>query len=157
MVFLLRLVCACLLLPGLSACFSATGNAPSIEGAGSVFNFGWRLSGEPRIGPMQVFDNGKRTWLQFAPGQQVPAVFGRRQGQEQLLLTVRSGQFQLLQGVWPELVFRAGHGRAWAIRLPGSDVQDAQGSRPGRSEQDAVSSSVSVPEFAADPGTPYVP
>lgn len=39
------------------------------------YNFNWRLSGDRAVAPVQVFDNGRETWLQFTPGQALPAIF----------------------------------------------------------------------------------
>ncbi|QXR34578.1 TcpQ domain-containing protein [Alcaligenes aquatilis] len=109
--FCVLLMCAL----GLSACQTSQGpdGLPADPGA-RVFNFDWRLSGDPQVGPMQVFDNGTRIWLHFAPEQRLPAVFGRRDGQEVLLSLRPSGQFQLIDGLWAELVFRAGRAQAQA-------------------------------------------
>lgn len=109
--FCIVLICAL----GLSACQSSQGPDGLLADPGArVFNFDWRLSGDPKVGPMQVFDNGTRIWLHFAPDQILPAVFGRRDGQEVLLSLRPSGQFQLVDGLWAELVFRAGRAQAQA-------------------------------------------
>ncbi len=130
---------------GLSACQTSQGPDGSLADPGArVFNFDWRLSGDPQVGPMQVFDNGTRIWLHFAPEQTLPAVFGRRDRQEKLLSLKPSGQFQIIEGSWAELIFRAGRTQAQA-RLgrknahgEGSALLDAETSAPlphGRSQQ----------------------
>ena len=46
------------------------GNRPSVvtpSPQARAFNFDWELSGEPSVAPVQVFDDGHRTWLQFQP------------------------------------------------------------------------------------------
>ena len=40
------------------------------------FDFGWRLSGDQAVAPMQVFDDGRETWLHFAPEARLPAILG---------------------------------------------------------------------------------
>lgn len=115
--FRLRLLGAGLLLPALQGCLVGQGVRVSAPDIGAqAFHFDWRLSGDPRVGPLQVFDNGARIWLHFAPGQPVPAVFGLRNGQEQFLTLKPQGQFQIVQEMWPQLLFRAGYGLAQAGR-----------------------------------------
>ncbi len=100
---------------GLSACQTSQGpDGLLADPATRVFNFDWRLSGDPQVGPMQVFDNGRRIWLHFAPEQMLPAVLGRRSGQETLLSLKPLGQFQVIEGLWTELIFRAGRTQAQA-------------------------------------------
>ncbi|QFY78352.1 hypothetical protein DUD43_11960 [Alcaligenes faecalis] len=100
---------------GLSACQTSQGPDGLLADPGTrVFNFDWRLSGDPQVGPMQVFDNGARIWLHFAPEQILPAVLGHRNGQEVLLPLKPLGQFQVIEGLWTELIFRAGRAQAQA-------------------------------------------
>lgn len=100
---------------GLPACQTSLGPDGRLADPGTrVFNFDWRLSGDPQVGPMQVFDNGARIWLHFSPEQMLPAVLGRRDGQETLLSLKPLGQFQVIEGLWPELIFRAGRAQAQA-------------------------------------------
>lgn len=138
--FCIVLVCAL----GLSACQSSQGPDGLLADPGArVFNFDWRLSGDPQVGPMQVFDNGTRIWLHFAPDQILPAVFGRRDGQE-VLLSLRSlGQFQLVDGLWAELVFRAGRAQAQAS-LRRKSSQSEGSALSGAGESDVLAQPLSV-------------
>ncbi|QIM49909.1 TrbG/VirB9 family P-type conjugative transfer protein [Pusillimonas sp. DMV24BSW_D] len=73
------------------------------------FNFEWVIKGDKRVTPLQAFDDGRQTWLQFPSGTPVPAVFARR-GEEDTLLTYRqSGPYVILPGVWSHLVIHGGH------------------------------------------------
>ncbi|MGP1615897.1 MAG: TrbG/VirB9 family P-type conjugative transfer protein, partial [Pollutimonas bauzanensis] len=45
------------------------------QSAAAHYSFAWRLSGDRAVAPLQVFDNGRQTWLQFAPRQALPAIF----------------------------------------------------------------------------------
>lgn len=92
------------------------------------YSFDWRLSGSQAVAPMQVFDDGRRTWLQFAPHQPVPAIFEHAVGGERPLSYTREGPYVVLPGVWPELVFRGGALQGMAHRLPGgpADTDGAQ-------------------------------
>lgn len=138
--FCILLMCAL----GLSACQSSQGPDGLLADPGArVFNFDWRLSGDPQVGPMQVFDNGTRIWLHFAPDQILPAVFGRRDGQEVLLSLRPSGQFQLVDGLWAELVFRAGRAQAQAS-LRRKSSQSEGSALSGAEESDVLAQPLSV-------------
>ncbi|NGR09494.1 TrbG/VirB9 family P-type conjugative transfer protein [bacterium SGD-2] len=83
--------------------------APAAEGAYSDFSFNWQLTGDPRIMPVQVFDDGTRMWLQFQPGSAWPAVFEAVSGGWRPLAYERDGPYMVLQGVYPNLALRGGH------------------------------------------------
>lgn len=145
--FTLRLLGAGLLLPVLQGCLVGQGGrVPAPYVGAQAFHFDWRLSGDPRVGPLQIFDNGARIWLHFAPGQPVPAVFGLRNGQEQFLMLKPQGQFQIVQEMWPQLLFRAGHGLAQARRQ--------QGEPPAAAQLGAV---VVAPDSASSAPAPALP
>jgi len=72
------------------------------------YYFAWRLSGDRTVGPLQVFDNGRDTWLQFLPDQALPAVFGVRDGVAYLLPYQRRGPYVHVTGIWSRLVLRGG-------------------------------------------------
>lgn len=87
-----------------------------------IYNFDWQLSGERSIAPMQVFDNGQKTWLQFLPGQNAPAIFGVKNNinnatqtdLESPIYFTRNSDYIILDGVWNKLVFRGGALKAQA-------------------------------------------
>lgn len=72
------------------------------------YDFGWRLSGDRAVAPLQVFDNGRKMWLQFAPDQAVPAIFARTPRGDLPLSYVREGPYAVLPQVWSKLVLRGG-------------------------------------------------
>ncbi|HCW20285.1 TcpQ domain-containing protein [Achromobacter sp.] len=86
------------------------------EPAAGGFRFDWRLSGDPAVAPVQVFDNGREVWLQFAPGQALPAVFGVRGDGEHALPYVRRDPYVVVKGEWGVLRFRGGRLAARAER-----------------------------------------
>ncbi|WP_059378932.1 TcpQ domain-containing protein [Achromobacter sp. PD1] len=97
--------------------------------AAQGFRFDWQLSGDPSVAPMQVFDDGKETWLQFAPGQPLPAIFGVGSDGERALPYLRRDPYVVLAGGWSGLLFRGGRLSARAQRLQA--VADARaGGRP---------------------------
>lgn len=95
--------------------------APQFSGLSSAaelgnYSFDWHLSGERQIAPLQVFDNGKKTWLQFMPEQVVPAIFQSTPQGDQPLRYTRDGDYLILDGIWPKLSFRGGSLVAYAER-----------------------------------------
>ena len=104
----------------------ASTNTPDTTAQGQ-FWFDWSLSGDRSIAPLQVFDNGRQTWLQFSSGHPVPAVFARihvqpgasgatERGGDRLLAWRQHGDFVVIDEVPELLVFRGGHLRAEARR-----------------------------------------
>ncbi len=84
----------------------------------SHYSFAWRLSGDRPVAPLQVFDNGRQTWLQFAPRQAWPAVFEHAASGDRPLIYKREGPYMVLGGVWPKLVLRGGRLQSLVERLP---------------------------------------
>ena len=78
----------------------------------------YKLSGSRALRPVSVLDDGARTYIEFAPDQALPAVFGvGPTGKEEVTDGhVRDGFF-VLDRVWPELVFRIDENRARAKRI----------------------------------------
>jgi len=89
---------------------------------GGSYDFDWHLSGDRAVAPLQVFDDGRRTWLQFQTGQSLPALFGVRDGIEQLLRYQRLDPYVQIEGVWQALVLRGGALTARA-RYQGENLQ----------------------------------
>jgi len=122
---MIRFFFVCLALLALSGCATtnkATSDAdrlpPLPTTAPGHFHFAWRLSGNRAVAPLQVFDDGQNTWLQFPPGQPAPAIFARSPLGDQLL-TPMAGQGGLIMvpGVWPQLLMRGGSLQSMALRL----------------------------------------
>src|SRR5690606_30834248 len=66
------------------------------------YDFAYRLSGDRRVAPIQVFDDGSTTWLQYQPGQTLPAVFAEdasAQGGLRLAPYTRQGPYLVVDGV----------------------------------------------------------
>lgn len=89
---------------------------PSAQG----FRFDWQLSGDPAVAPLQVFDDGRETWLQFLPGQPLPAIFGVGNDGERALPYVRRDPYVVVAGAWNGLSFRGGRLTARAQRANGA-------------------------------------
>ncbi|MCY1514693.1 Toxin co-regulated pilus biosynthesis protein Q [compost metagenome] len=115
------------------------GARPAAQG----FRFDWQLSGDPAVAPMQVFDDGKETWLQFAPGQALPAIFGVGSDGERALPYFRRDPYVVLTGGWNSLSFRGGRLMARAQRL-----HAVAGAEPAPSAQQAVAQRIGPPPAA---------
>lgn len=86
-------------------------------GAYAHYRFDWQLSGDPEIMPVQVFDDGERMWLQFAPEGAWPAIFDVREAGWRPLAYRRDGPYMVLEGIYKQLELRGGHLRG-GIRRP---------------------------------------
>lgn len=127
-----RLLAAFLLLGVLTAC-AGVHDWPSFvrtmradKAAAVQYNFDWELSGHRAVAPVQVFDDGRKTWLQFSPQQPVPAIFADGAGGGRPLAYVREGPYVVLDGVWPTLVLRGGHLKSTVRRAAGEGVLSPQ-------------------------------
>lgn len=96
----------------------------------SQFSFNWQLSGDRAVAPLQVFDDGRRTWLQFAPGQPVPAIFEVTPAGDRPLPYRVEGPYVVLQGVWPQLALRGGHLQSRVQRIVPVQAQYTQSTQP---------------------------
>lgn len=80
-------------------------------------DFGWKLSGDRAVAPLQVFSDNTHTWLHWHPKQTVPAILADQAGQEQVLRYTRQDPYTVIEGRWSRLNFRAGRLQAHARRL----------------------------------------
>ena len=145
---LVSLLPACALSSGTSA-FRPLPRWSSVSPA-AQFSFDWQLSGSRAVAPLQVFDDGRRTWLQFNHGQAIPAIFERTSTGDRPVHYRREGAYLVLPGVWPELVLRGGHLQSHIRRKKGiSDavVAAAGGAMAGPDAPQALALS-SVTPFA---------
>ncbi len=88
------------------------------------FNFRWKLSGDKSVAPLQVFDNGAQTWLQFQYGQNLPAIFGIDSSGEHPLIYTRTGEYVVIEGLWHKLSFRGGALSAYATRVTDDNEEE---------------------------------
>lgn len=125
---------------------ASSGAAWSASGPGAgAFRFDWHLSGDPAVAPMQVFDDGQAVWLQFAPGQPLPAIFGVRGSAEQPLPYRRREPYVVVSGDWRALRFRGGRLAARAER----DADEALPSAPPSASSSALPSDASASSSAS--------
>jgi len=159
---MIRFLLSCMVFPCLTGCLTwpvasrdVTTPLLAVASVGQ-YHFGWKLSGNRAVAPLQMFDDGRRTWLQFPAGQPVPAIFARLPGGDQLLMpTVGQAGLLMLDGVWPQLVMRGGSLQSVALRLPVVEDAAAGADRPlhGGAEAPATGAG-SVTSLSATGGNP---
>jgi len=130
-----------------AAVLMAMGLVPAI-GADSArvgaYDFSYTSAGDTPARPIQVFDDGKSTYMQFRPGMAVPAIFSTASGSPQLLVPTQEGPYIRVDKVLGSMVLQMGRSRA--------EVIHAGGSRP-----DAPELAVTTPAGREPyvPGSPY--
>ena len=111
---MVRVICL-LYLALLAGCAIGSGAAFEQNQAGQ-YDFNWRLSGDPAVAPLQVFGTNRQIWLQFAPGQEVPAIFASTQQGDLPLVYRRQDPYVVIDGAWQALTLRGGRYVARASR-----------------------------------------
>ena len=86
---------------------------------GSTYDFDYRTVGDLDARPANVFDDGAKTYFQFAPGRPVPAILKVGPAGEQLTTWRTDGPYIVVDGVLPDWHLRQGRGIA-AVRYAGS-------------------------------------
>ncbi|MEY4564604.1 MAG: hypothetical protein RLZZ618_3881 [Pseudomonadota bacterium] len=114
---------------------AATGAPQTGSSAVGRFDFAYALTGDARIKPLQVFDDGiGKTFFQFAPGIALPAVFAG-DGEEVLLLTPE-GPYHVVASRARDFVLALGVARA---RVRHAAVLSGAQPRGGAAEPSSVS------------------
>ena len=107
----------------LSGCMGAASRPWSSERTAGLSNpsgkldFGWRLSGDRGVAPLQVFSDMSRIWLQWLPGQVLPVIVGVNAQGEQVVTYTRQEPYTVIDGDWSGLYFRGNGQQARARRL----------------------------------------
>lgn len=84
-----------------------------------TYDFAYTVQGDPRIAPLQVFDDGRRTYLQFGKIAAPPAIFASTTAGQILLAWKREGQFTILDHVERQILLTLGGARA-TVRYTGT-------------------------------------
>ncbi len=132
----------------------------AVEASPRQFSFDWQIDGDPGLAPLQVFDDGRRTWLQYPMDQAVPAVFERTVQGDRLLTPVRQGDYLVLDEVPAHLVMRGGHLAAEVRHVAGRPTvdrpaaDDAVQVEAAPAPQPAVPSPVLTAGMAGSPAGP---
>src|SRR5690606_2527930 len=110
---MIRMLGAGLLLAGVAGCAAPPDGTwwrelTGLSAAPAAFRFDWHISGDPALAPLQVFDDGHQTWLQYPADQPLPAVFERTPDGDRLLRPRRDQDYLILRGVPGRMVLRGG-------------------------------------------------
>jgi hypothetical protein len=92
-------------------------NHSTVLSPAGQLDFGWKLSGERSIAPLQVFSDATQTWLQWLPQQALPIIVTPDADGERVLPYTRQDPYTIIAGHWPRLIFRMGHHQAQARRV----------------------------------------
>lgn len=106
-------------------------------------DFGWKLSGDRAVAPLQVFSDNSHTWLHWNPNQVIPVILARQDNQEHVLTYTRQDPYTLIEGHWPKLSFRAGRQQAHARRVNAQTMERMRDPSP-------ASVSTTTSDVAAD-------
>lgn len=139
------LTTGCVTLPQWAQLPGSAAKVPAARAQAGQFSFDWSLSGDREVAPLQVFDDGQETWLQFTEAHPVPAIFQRSvAGADQPLAYRKQPPYVVVSGRPEHLVFRGGALIAHARHLGSvrSTVSDT-GISPAQVAQ-SVESNVSV-------------
>ncbi|HEX2544495.1 MAG TPA: TcpQ domain-containing protein [Ramlibacter sp.] len=107
----IALVAACLL----AAAAAYAGNNTRV----GSYDFGYLLGGDAAAKPVQVFDDGQHTYLQFRSGAAIPAIFTSNAGVPQLLAPVEEGPYLRVPQLHGRLLLQLGRAQATAIHARG--------------------------------------
>ncbi|AUL15197.1 TcpQ domain-containing protein [Bordetella bronchiseptica] len=118
------------------------------EAPAGQYRFDWQLSGDPAVAPLQVFDDARRIWLQFAPGQPIPAIFAHGAGGERPVPYLRRDPYIVVDGAWPALSLRGGRYVA-RIQRSGAPTPAVRAEAPAPATPAAVAASAAAPAEAA--------
>ena len=93
--------------------------------AAGSYDFSYRVSGDRRVAPVQVFDDGRNTYVQFKTGQTIPAIFTTDPGGERLASYTATSPYVVINGTARELVMRIG-GISATVQYEGSPRRSPQ-------------------------------
>lgn len=93
---------------------SVTGiTSPGVRTAIDRFSFDYAISGDAKAKPLQVFDDGKKTYLQYRANQDIPAFISSGSGE--LIMPSQEGPYTVLNSVPRDFVASMGSSMARII------------------------------------------
>lgn len=109
-----------------------------------AYDFSYATAGDVSARPIQVFDDGRSTFMQFRPGTAIPAIFSTKTGAPQLVAAVLEGPYVRIPDVHGSFVLQAGRAQAQVLHSGGVRAE-------------APRLSVNTPEGKQPhvPGSPY--
>lgn len=91
----------------------ASATKPAIKVTGPDFSYD--MTGDASTLPLQVFDDGSQTYIQFKAGQEPPAIFVAEEGKHKVALLKAEPPYQVYKGTANEFVFVAGANKGSAV------------------------------------------
>ena len=99
-------------------------NIPSLNKLGT-YDFSYAYSGDQRAMPVQVFDDGRDTYIQMRPGADLPAILAPdASGEPKMLLPSAAGPYYRIPNVYSAMVLQIGRARVNVVHT-GMTRQDA--------------------------------
>ncbi len=83
----------------------------------SKYHWNYQFSGDKRLVPLHVFDDGQFTYFQLRPGQVIPAIFAvdNANGKESVVNFRREGGYLVVQQIAPQFTLRHGQAQVTSI------------------------------------------
>ena len=90
--------------------FSVTASVPYLASAERMgrYDFSYRVDAQPRVRPVQVFDDGANTYFQFLGGDAVPAIFRMTDDGPELTIQAFEGPYLRVEGVASQYLLKLG-------------------------------------------------
>jgi hypothetical protein len=76
------------------------------------YDWGYLVSGDAAVAPIQVFDNGRKTYFHFRQPEPGPAIFAVTPAGQIVLSVRRDGQFTVVDRIEQQFAIALGQGRA---------------------------------------------
>lgn len=92
------------------ACLAVTAVQSSAPDRLGSYDFSYQSSGDQRVRPAQVFDDGRSTYFQFRAGEPIPAIFAVTQQGPDLVLPEPQGPYIRVPTVAAGYVLKLGYG-----------------------------------------------
>ena len=90
-----------------------------------TYDFAYTAQGDPRLTPIQVFDNGKQTWLQLSQMRPLPVILAITPAGEVMLPARPEGQMLIIDRVEQQLAIVVGRSRA-TVRYIGKNQRQTE-------------------------------
>lgn len=127
------------------------GSAPERIGA---YDFSYECTGDYRVKPVQVFDNGTYTYFQFRAGEPIPAIFAQGPTGATFQTPEMDGPYTRVSGVARTYALRLGRGQGnvvYAGLAPSSVAKPAQPAQANGQFATVVQPGSVLPEYRPVP------
>lgn len=90
------------------------------------YDFSYAVSGDQRVRPVQVFDDGRFTYFQFRAGEPIPAIFSETSAGATLLMPQLEGPYTKVPTIASGYLLRLGHGSGRVVYNGGVGAQEGR-------------------------------